>query len=126
MLLFGTAPLLTEPTGFWYRVSMPFEMHFLSEGRKAFWRVLSPSVDNSRTITPLSILFETFHSILNSAGTVAETFHHFEARFVGTYQQNAMKVVIIARFFRSNDFLLKCHFHNPGILDCEFAQVASP
>ena len=71
-------------------------------------------------------LFETFHPILNGAGTVAEQFRHFVTGFTGTYQQHAVKSVIIARFFGSDDFLLNCHFHNLGILDSKLAHGLSP
>src|SRR5690606_21761555 len=85
--------------------------------------------------TPLSLLIlqtgktallETLNPVLNGARTVSQEVRYFVTRLACTDQQHAMQAVVVARFFGSDDFLLKSHFHDLGILDLKFAHGSPP
>jgi hypothetical protein len=76
--------------------------------------------------TGKTALLETFDPILNGARTVSQKIRYFVTGLACTYQQHAMQSVIVARFFCTNNFLLKSYFHDFGILYFKLAHGSPP
>jgi hypothetical protein len=73
--------------------------------------------------TGKTALFKTMDPVLYGSRTVPEEPCNFGAAVARTYQENAMKLMIVSRFIRSQNFLLHRYSHNVRIFDFEFSHT---